>query len=92
MLRLPVFYRQYTDGFYPCWAYLLPSIIFRLPYSLLKALVFCGIVMGLTGIVEQFGRWDVLTGSVREHNFDTPPPSPAPSPPPPPPPLSPLHA
>lgn len=65
MLRLPVFHRQHRDGFYPSWAFLLPSIMFRLPYSLLKALVFCGIVMGLTGIVEQTARQDVLFLSVR---------------------------
>ena len=56
MLRLPVFQRQHQDGFYPAWAFLLPSIMFRLPYSLLKALIFCSLVMGLTGIVGQFAR------------------------------------
>lgn len=56
MLRMPVFYRQFSDGMYPAWAFLLPSILFRVPYSLLKALVFSAIVTGLTGLMTDFGR------------------------------------
>ena len=51
-----MFYRQFSDGMYPAWAFLLPSILFRVPHSLLKALVFSAIVTGLTGLMTDTGR------------------------------------
>ena len=72
-----MFYRQFSDGMYPAWAFLLPSILFRVPYSLLKALVFSAIVTGLTGLMIDTGRsalracylHSILSSSILVCNF-----------------------
>lgn len=56
MQRMPVIRRQYEEGYYQAWAVLLPSILFRVPYSVAKALLFAAVVALLSGIVSDIGR------------------------------------
>lgn len=37
--RLPIFYKQRDLHFYPAWAYTIPTIILKIPVSLLQALI-----------------------------------------------------
>ncbi|GAB4820274.1 hypothetical protein N2152v2_007320 [Parachlorella kessleri] len=39
--RLSVFYRQREMNFYPGWAFALPTFVFRLPYAVLDAALWC---------------------------------------------------
>ena len=49
-------YKQRDNRLYPAWAYLAPTIILRLPYSLAAALLWCCIVYYPVGLAPEPGR------------------------------------
>ncbi|XP_077238697.1 pleiotropic drug resistance 3 isoform X4 [Tasmannia lanceolata] len=55
--RLPVFYKQRDNFFYPAWAYSLPSWVLRLPYSIVEAVVWSCIVYYTVGFAPGAGRF-----------------------------------
>ncbi|KAL3696501.1 hypothetical protein R1sor_010577 [Riccia sorocarpa] len=55
--RLPVFYKQRDNRFYPAWAYLAPNWVLRLPYSFVEAVIWSCIVYWLVGLAPSAGRF-----------------------------------
>ncbi len=56
MARLDGWYKQRDNKMYPAWAYVLPTTILRLPYSLLVATLWCCIVYYPVGLAPEPGR------------------------------------
>jgi len=54
--RLEGWYKQRDNKMYPAWAYVLPTTILRLPYSLLAAVLWCSIVYYPVGLAPEPGR------------------------------------
>ena len=54
--RMEGWYKQRDNRLYPAWAYLAPTIILRLPYSLLAALLWCCIVYYPVGLAPEPSR------------------------------------
>ena len=54
--RLEGFYKQRDNNMYPAWAYVFPTTILRLPYSLLCATLWCCIVYYPVGLAPEPGR------------------------------------
>ncbi len=54
--RLPVFYKQRTEGLHPAWAYTLPITFLRIFYSLTEAGIWSVIVYWLVGFAPDAGR------------------------------------
>jgi ABC-2 type transporter len=48
--RLQGFYKQRDNCFYPAWAYVFPTTLLRLPYSLIEALLWSSIVYYPVGL------------------------------------------
>ncbi|WOG90844.1 hypothetical protein DCAR_0310090 [Daucus carota subsp. sativus] len=57
IFRLPVFYKQRDNCFYPAWAWSLSSWILRVPYSVVEALVWSCIVYYSVGFAPGAGRF-----------------------------------
>lgn len=55
--RLPVFYKQRDNLFYPGWAFSVPSFILRLPYSVIESLIWSCIVYYIIGLTPEAGRF-----------------------------------
>ncbi len=55
--RLPVFFKQRDNLFYPSWVFSLPTTILRMPYSLLEASIYSGIVYYVVGLAPQADRF-----------------------------------
>ncbi|XP_071737932.1 ABC transporter G family member 31-like [Rutidosis leptorrhynchoides] len=55
--RLPVFYKQRDNNFYPAWAWSLSSWILRVPYSLVEAVVWSIIVYYSVGLSPNPARF-----------------------------------
>ncbi|CAO2840837.1 unnamed protein product [Amaranthus hypochondriacus] len=63
IFRLPVFYKQRDNCFYPAWAWSLSSWVLRVPYSVLESVVWSCIVyytVGLAPTPERFFRFMLL--------------------------------
>lgn len=63
IFRLPVFYKQRDNCFYPAWAWSLSSWILRVPYSVLEAVVWsCAVyyTVGFAPAAERFFRFMLL--------------------------------
>ncbi|RYQ99046.1 hypothetical protein Ahy_B07g086895 [Arachis hypogaea] len=55
--RLPVFYKQRDNLFYPAWAWSLSSWILRVPYSVIEALIWSAVVYYTVGFAPSAGRF-----------------------------------
>ncbi|KAK9820341.1 hypothetical protein WJX72_009201 [[Myrmecia] bisecta] len=55
--RLPGWYKQRDNYFYPAWAYVFPTTILRLPYSLFIALIWSAIVYYPVGLAPEASRF-----------------------------------
>lgn len=54
--RLPVFYKQRDNFFYPAWAWSISSWILRVPYSIIEAVVWSCVVYYTVGFAPGAGR------------------------------------
>lgn len=57
IFRLPVFYKQRDNMFYPAWSWSLCSWILRLPYSVIEAVVWSFVVYWSVGFSPGAGRY-----------------------------------
>ncbi|KAI3678493.1 hypothetical protein L6452_37788 [Arctium lappa] len=57
IFRLPVFYKQRDNNFYPAWAWSVSSWILRVPYSAVEAVVWSVIVYYSVGFAPSAGRF-----------------------------------
>ncbi|CAH1419416.1 unnamed protein product [Lactuca virosa] len=57
IFRLPVFYKQRDNNFYPSWAWSVSSWILRVPYSAVEAIVWSSIVYYSVGFSPSVGRF-----------------------------------
>ncbi|KAM7522073.1 hypothetical protein LguiA_011975 [Lonicera macranthoides] len=57
IFRLPVFYKQRDNYFYPAWAWSVSSWILRVPYSVIEAIVWSCIVYYTVGFAPSAGRF-----------------------------------
>nr|XP_043635485.1 ABC transporter G family member 31 [Erigeron canadensis] len=57
IFRLPVFYKQRDNNFYPAWAWSVSSWILRVPYSFIEAVVWSLIVYYSVGFSPSVGRF-----------------------------------
>ncbi|XP_057868467.2 ABC transporter G family member 39 [Cryptomeria japonica] len=67
--RLPVFYKQRDDLFYPAWAYALPTWIVKIPISFLEAFILVSVtyyVIGFAPEAERFFRQIFLLSVLHE--------------------------
>ncbi|KAK7275991.1 hypothetical protein RIF29_17120 [Crotalaria pallida] len=55
--RLPVFYKQRDNLFYPAWAWSLSSWILRVPYSVIEAVIWTVVVYYSVGFAPSAGRF-----------------------------------
>jgi hypothetical protein len=55
--RLPVFYKQRDNLFYPAWAFCIPGWIMRIPYSAIEALIWSCIVYFVVGLAPEAARF-----------------------------------
>ncbi|AES98592.2 ABC transporter G family member 31 isoform X1 [Medicago truncatula] len=55
--RLPVFYKQRDNLFYPAWAWSFTSWILRVPYSVIEALIWAAVVYYSVGFAPAAGRF-----------------------------------
>ncbi|MCO5557016.1 hypothetical protein L7F22_010571 [Adiantum nelumboides] len=55
--RLPVFYKQRDQLFFPAWAYSLPTMIIRLPLSLLESLIWVCLTYYVIGFTPEPSRF-----------------------------------
>ncbi|KAL5750507.1 hypothetical protein ACOSP7_025110 [Xanthoceras sorbifolium] len=55
--RLPVFYKQRDNYFHPAWAWSIASWILRVPYSIIEAVVWSGVVYYSVGFAPGLGRF-----------------------------------
>jgi len=54
--RLPVFYKQRDNSFHPAWSWSIASWLLRVPYSVLEAVVWSGVVYFTVGLAPSAGR------------------------------------
>ncbi|XP_024525458.1 ABC transporter G family member 31 [Selaginella moellendorffii] len=57
VLRLPVFYKQRGNLFFPGWAFSLPNWILRIPYSIIEGVIWSCIVYYTVGLSPEPGRF-----------------------------------
>ncbi|KMT19204.1 hypothetical protein BVRB_1g015960 [Beta vulgaris subsp. vulgaris] len=57
IFRLPVFYKQRDNCFYPAWAWSLSSWVLRVPYSVLESVVWSCVVYYTVGFAPATGRF-----------------------------------
>ncbi|WOL16537.1 hypothetical protein Cni_G25324 [Canna indica] len=55
--RLPVFYKQRDNLFYPPWAFVIPSWLLRIPYSIVEAVIWSCVVYYTVGFAPNVGRF-----------------------------------
>eukprot|EP00884_Botryococcus_braunii_P023385 jgi/Botrbrau1/9730/Bobra.0388s0022.1 len=55
--RLPGFYKQRDNMFYPAWCYVIPTSWLRIPYSFLDAFLWTAIVYYTVGLAPAFHRF-----------------------------------
>lgn len=60
MHRLPIFFKQREDQFYPAWAFNLPTILTRLPYTLLEVFIWTSLTYYIVGLAPDAGRCGVF--------------------------------
>lgn len=57
IFRLPVFYKQRDNCFYPAWAWSFSSWILRVPYSVVEAVAWSCVTYYTVGFAHSPGRW-----------------------------------
>ncbi|XP_057956194.1 ABC transporter G family member 31 isoform X2 [Malania oleifera] len=57
IFRLPVFYKQRDNFFYPAWAWSISSWILRVPYSVIESVVWSCVVYYTVGFAPSYGRF-----------------------------------
>ncbi|CAK9164212.1 unnamed protein product [Ilex paraguariensis] len=57
IFRLPVFYKQRDNNFYPAWSWSISSWILRVPYSVIEAVVWSCVVYYTVGFAPGAGRF-----------------------------------
>lgn len=62
--RLPIFYKQRDNLFYPAWAWSLTSWILRVPYSVIEAFIWSAVVYYTVGFAPAAGRYLKFVASV----------------------------
>lgn len=62
--RLPVFYKQRDNLFYPAWAWSFTSWILRVPYSIIEAVIWTVVVYYTVGFAPAAGRYLFVTNFV----------------------------
>lgn len=60
--RLPVFHKQRAMGFYPGWAFAVPTFALRLPFSLLEATLWSLLVYWMVGFSPRADRFFMFWG------------------------------
>eukprot|EP00897_Mesotaenium_endlicherianum_P002106 jgi/Mesen1/1923/ME000145S01008 len=55
--RLRVFYKQRDNLLYPAWAFSIPTWVLRLPYSVVEAVLWTGMVYYVVGFAPEAGRF-----------------------------------
>ncbi|QCE00887.1 ABC transporter G family member 31 [Vigna unguiculata] len=55
--RLPVFYKQRDNLFYPAWAWSVTSWVLRVPYSVIEAVIWTAVVYYSVGFAPSAGRF-----------------------------------
>ncbi|KAK8467132.1 hypothetical protein PHAVU_008G261600 [Phaseolus vulgaris] len=55
--RLPVFYKQRDNLFYPAWAWSVTSWVLRIPYSVIEAVIWTVVVYYSVGFAPSAGRF-----------------------------------
>jgi len=55
--RLPVFYKQRDNLFYPAWAWSVTSWVLRVPYSVIEAVIWTAVVYYSVGFAPSAGRY-----------------------------------
>ena len=61
IMRLPVFFKQRDNLFYPTWAFVLPTTLVRLPVSFFESLIWVVITYFAVGLTLDASRC-ALTG------------------------------
>ena len=51
--RLPVFFKQHSCRFYSAWAFSVPQMVLRFPYSLAEATLWASIVYWIVSVLAQ---------------------------------------
>ena len=54
--RLPGWFKQRDNYFYPAWAYVYPTTVLRMPYSLTVSVLWSCIVYYPTGLAPEASR------------------------------------
>ena len=54
--RLPGWFKQRDNYFYPAWAYVFPTTVLRIPYSLLIAVLWSVVVYFPVGLAPEASR------------------------------------
>ena len=54
--RLPVFFKQHSCRFYSAWAFSVPQMVLRFPYSLAEATLWASIVYWIVSVPAQSPR------------------------------------
>uniref|UniRef100_A0A803KRW0 ABC transporter domain-containing protein n=1 Tax=Chenopodium quinoa TaxID=63459 RepID=A0A803KRW0_CHEQI len=60
IFRLPVFYKQRDNCFYPAWAWSLSSWVLRVPYSVIESVAWSCVVYYLVGFAPAAGSYDKM--------------------------------
>ncbi|MCO5551372.1 hypothetical protein L7F22_004874, partial [Adiantum nelumboides] len=55
--RLPVFYKQRDQLFYPAWSYTIPAILLRAPLSIVECLIWTCLTYFVIGFAPEAGRF-----------------------------------
>eukprot|EP00850_Spirogloea_muscicola_P013086 SM000087S23368 [mRNA] locus=s87:336767:345436:+ [translate_table: standard] len=55
--RLPMFFKQRNDLFFPAWAFVLPTWVLRLPYSIVEAIIWTCMTYYVIGFAPSPGRF-----------------------------------
>ncbi len=61
MQRLPGWFKQRDNYFYPAWSYVYPTTVLRMPYSLTVAVLWTCIVYYPTGLAPEASRYGQQT-------------------------------
>lgn len=57
VFRLPVFYKQRDNLFYPAWTWTLSSSLLQIPYSIVESVVWSCVVYYTIGFAPAAGRY-----------------------------------
>ncbi|MQM15828.1 hypothetical protein Taro_048781 [Colocasia esculenta] len=69
--RLPVFYKQRDNLFYPAWAFSIPNWILRIPYSIIESVAWTCVVYYTVGFAPAAGRYQFCAICVTVVNRDS---------------------